>query len=265
MLPHQPKRTIPEIEGRRGLLVEVSSAAFVGALAAITDQEVTLVDRRGRERHFPRTAGAFIVDDQRVTLVVPQAARPAAKQTTRQHTASGSTAAPHTPRVARASRIYVEGVHDAALIEKIWGDDLREAGVVVEPMHGINDLHSKIDAFRPSSTRRLAILLDHVTVGTKEFRLHEQVTDPHVLVVGHRFVDILAAVKPSCLGIPEWPPVPHPEDYKDGLAARLGYTDARALFHAVLSKVDSWKDFDQSLIRSVEEAIDFVTHPDLDA
>ena len=35
-------------------------------------------------------------------------------------------------RVARQSRIYVEGRHDAELVERIWGDDLRHVGVVVE-------------------------------------------------------------------------------------------------------------------------------------
>ncbi len=37
------------------------------------------------------------------------------------------------PRVARASRIYVEGrARRAELVEQIWGDDLRDVGVVVE-------------------------------------------------------------------------------------------------------------------------------------
>ena len=48
---------------------------------------------------------------------------------------------PNAPaRVARASRIWVEGDHDAALVERIWGDDLRAEGVVVEPLRGIDDL-----------------------------------------------------------------------------------------------------------------------------
>ena len=42
--------------------------------------------------------------------------------------------------VARASRIYVEGRHDAELVEKIWGDDLRVVGVVVEYLEGVDDL-----------------------------------------------------------------------------------------------------------------------------
>ena len=40
-------------------------------------------------------------------------------------------------KVARASRIYVEGRHDAELVERIWGDDLRDVGVVVEYLGGI--------------------------------------------------------------------------------------------------------------------------------
>ena len=43
-------------------------------------------------------------------------------------------------QVAKASRILVEGVHDAELVEKVWGDDLRIEGVVVEYLGGIDDL-----------------------------------------------------------------------------------------------------------------------------
>ena len=55
--------------------------------------------------------------------------------------ASGSTyVAGARARVARAGRIYVEGKHDAELVEKVWGHDLRVEGVVVEPLHGVDDL-----------------------------------------------------------------------------------------------------------------------------
>ena len=46
-------------------------------------------------------------------------------------------------KVAKASRIWVEGIHDAALVERIWGDDLRVEGVVVEPLDGIDDLDAR--------------------------------------------------------------------------------------------------------------------------
>ena len=55
--------------------------------------------------------------------------------------ASGSVVGPAgRAKTALASRIYVEGRHDAELVEKIWGDDLRHVGVVVEHLGGIDDL-----------------------------------------------------------------------------------------------------------------------------
>jgi len=261
MFPAHERRAIPEIVGEVGLLVEVASADFTGTLVGITAKDVTLRDRRGRTRQFARTPGAFIVDDRRVTLLFAPADREVATPTV-QVTASGSTAVTQDARVARPSRIFVEGIHDAQLLEQVWGDDFRTAGVVVEPLHGADDLARHVAAFAPSATRRLAVLLDHLTVGTKEFRLKQAIDNPHVLIVGHRFVDIFAAVKPERLGLEAWPDVPRGEDYKTGLATRLGYADATALFRAVAAVAQNWTDFDQSLIRSVEEALDFVTLED---
>lgn len=260
MFPQHEKRSIPEVEGRIGMTVEVANGGFVGALTAITPREVTLTDRRGRQRHFPRTDGSFIVDEVRVTLLPPQttpSGSPSPKLTP-----SGSVAVTQQAQTAKPSRIYVEGIHDAELIEKVWGDDLRACGVVVEPMHGADDLSAHVTRFNPSPTRRLAVLLDHLTVGTKEFRLQADISHPDVLIVGHPFVDILAAVKPERLGLDAWPDVPKSEEYKQGLATRLGYSSVNDLFRAVYAAVSNWHDFDQSLIQSVEKALDFVTQPD---
>ena len=101
-----------------------------GAVVRCEKGAVTLEDRHGRRRVFPLTPAAFLFEGKPVTLVrLARAAVPAAAT----RTASGSVAAPSSrARVARASRIYVEGRHDAELVEKIWGDDLRDLGVVVE-------------------------------------------------------------------------------------------------------------------------------------
>ena len=81
-------------------------------------------------------------------------------------TASGSTAvAGATARIAQASRILVEGVHDAELVEKVWGDDLRVEGVVVEPIDGIDNLPAVLVDFRPGPGRRLGVLVDHLVEG----------------------------------------------------------------------------------------------------
>lgn len=52
--------------------------------------------------------------------------------------------------MAGESRIYVEGVHDAALVEKVWGHDLRVEGVVVEYLEGIDHLPSVVEEFGPA-------------------------------------------------------------------------------------------------------------------
>lgn len=260
LLAPKQKQSIPQVEGTVGLLVEVASAGFAGTIVAVNQTSVTLVDRRGRERHFARTDGAFIVNECRVTLTVP--ARRQISAPTQKITPSGSVAVNHRAKVAQPSRIFVGGVHDAALIEQVWGDDLRAAAIVVEPLHGIDDLAVHVQAFGASSTRRLAVLLDHLTLGSKESRLKASIDDPNVLIVGHAFVDIFAAVKPERLGVTQWPDIPRDEDYKYGLATRLGFTSTTELFHAVSQAVRTWTDFDQSLIKSVEQALDFVTQKD---
>ena len=89
-------------------------------------------------------------------------------------TNSGAVAGPSTARraqVARASRIWVEGRHDAELLQHVWGDELAELAIVVEPMHGIDGLVDMVAEFEPSSQRRLGILVDHLVAGSKEERI----------------------------------------------------------------------------------------------
>ena len=87
-------------------------------------------------------------------------------------TASGSVAVPGArARVARAGRIYVEGRHDAELVERVWGDDLRIEGVVVEYLEGVDDLPAIVAEFAPGPDARLGVLVDHLVPGTKESRI----------------------------------------------------------------------------------------------
>jgi hypothetical protein len=164
-------------------------------------------------------------------------------------------------RVAREGRIYVEGKHDAELVEKVWGHDLRIEGVVVEPLHGVDDLPGIVRDFRPSSGRRLGVLVDHLVTGSKESRIAAQITGEHALVVGHPFVDIWQAVKPSVVGIRAWPTVPKGESWKDGVCRRLGWEDDTGYVWAqrILARVRTWTDLEPALIGRVEELIDFVT------
>ena len=151
---------------------------------------MTLEDRHGRQRLFPLEPGAFLLEGKPVTLVRPAAPRQAGPA----RTASGSVAAPASrgAQVARASRIYVEGRHDAELVEQIWGDDLRDVGVVVEYLEGIDHLPGIVAGFSPGPGRRLGILVDHLVTGSKESRIAAEISSPHVLITGHPFIDIWA-------------------------------------------------------------------------
>ena len=253
------RRPIPRRTATPGLVVEVVSGSFVGAVISCDERRVVLEDRRGRRRSFTLGPGAFLVDDVAVELVpVPRDTVTALAPLGT--TASGSVPAADTgAKVARASRILVEGVHDAVLLERVWGDDLRAEGVVVEVLDGADDLAAVVAAFGPAPHRRLGILLDHLVVGSKEQRLAETVRHPDVLVTGHPFVDVWTAIRPQVLGLGSWPEVPRGEEYKAGLARRLGYPDPRDLWRALQASVSSWRDLDPSLIGAVERLLDFVT------
>lgn len=262
------RRRIPVRTATPGLLVEVRSDGFVGAVVACQRGRVTLEDRRGRQRSFALSPGAFLVDEVAVELRPPDPvptvpATPMAGAAQLGRTASGSV--PRTDqaaRTARASRIWVEGVHDAQLLETVWGEDLRAAAVVVEPLHGADDLAAAVGAFGPASHRRLGILLDHLVAGSKESRLAATIDHPDVLVVGHPFVDVWAAIDPAVLGRTSWPEVPRDEPYKDGFARRVGFADRHDAWRTLSARVRSWDDLDRSLIGSVERLIDHVTAED---
>ncbi len=253
------RRSIPRRTATPGLLVEVASGSFVGAVVDCGTERVVLEDRRGRRRSFALGPGAFLVDDVAVELV-PVGPDTRAVPAPLGATASGSVPAVDTrAKVARASRIMVEGVHDAVRLERVWGDDLRAEGVVVEVLDGADDLAAVVTSFAPSPRRRLGILLDHLVEGSKEHRLAEAVRHPDVLVTGHPFVDVWTAVRPQVLGLESWPEVPRGEEYKAGLARRLGYADPGDLWRALRGRVSSWHDLDPSLIGAVERLLDFVT------
>ena len=256
------QREVPKVEAERGLVVEDSEGRFCGAVVGHEKGAVTLEDRYGKRRVFPLTPAAFLLDGQPVTLIPPapaatgQGARPG-------RTASGSVAAPVSrAKVARASRIYVEGKHDAELVEKIWGDDLRDVGVVVEYLEGIDDLPAIVADFSPTAGRRLGVLVDHLVAGSKETRIVAGVKSPHVLVVGHPYIDIWAAVRPSAVGIAAWPEVPRGQPWKEGILQAIGWPpDVPAAWKRILRSVTSYADLEPELLGRVEELIDFVTMP----
>ena len=255
------QREVPKVEAERGLVVEDSEGRFCGAVVGYEKGAVTLEDRHGKRRVFPLAPAAFLLEGQPVTLIPPAAAASRTQGPAR--TASGSVAAPSArAKVARASRIYVEGKHDAELVEKIWGDDLRDVGVVVEYLEGIDDLPAIVKSFSPAPGRRLGVLVDHLVAGSKETRIAASVRSPDVLIVGHPFIDIWAAVRPSAVGIAAWPDVPPGQPWKEGVLRGIGWPpEVPSAWQRILRSVTSYADLEPELLGRVEELIDFVTMP----
>ncbi|MFI6294367.1 DUF3097 domain-containing protein [Nonomuraea sp. NPDC050790] len=251
------KGKIPQVPAELDLVVEDADSGFCGAVVACDKEAVTLEDRFGKRRLFPLAPAAFLLEGRAVTLVRPVAAAAGGPR----RSASGSIAVEGLKaRVARESRIYVEGVHDAALVEKIWGHDLRVEGVVVEYLEGVDDLPAIVEEFGPSTGRRLGVLVDHLVQGSKESRIAAQVTSPDVLIVGHPYIDIWQAVKPSVLRIPAWPDVPRGVPWKEGVIAALGWRmEPAEAWRRILGAVSTYSDLEPELLGRVEELIDFVT------
>jgi Protein of unknown function (DUF3097) len=257
--PRQRREVDIDLTGE--LVLEDPTSGFVGAVVRIEHGSVELEDRFGKRRSFS-IDDTFLVDGEPVTLRLPRKATSA-----RARTASGSlTVADAKARVAQASRIYVEGRHDAELVERVWGDDLRLEGVVVEELGGVDDLVRIVEEFRPSATRRLGVLVDHLVPGSKEARIADKIQGEHVSVVGHPYIDIWQAVKPSSLGIAAWPEIPRGQSWKHGILETFGWpattqADVAAAWKHILSKVTSFADLEPELLGRVEELIDFVTAP----
>jgi hypothetical protein len=251
----------PEVEAVIGLVVEDSAAEFCGAVVECEKDVVRLEDRFGRVRTFPLQPAGFLLDGGVVTLVRPRPGRPA----TATRTASGSVAVSGMrAHVARGSRIYVEGRHDAELVERVWGDDLRIEGVVVEYLGGIDDLAGIVRSFKPTKERRLGVLVDHLVPGSKESRIAAQSAAENVLVVGHPYIDVWQAVTPRALGFDAWPAIPRGTSWKAGICEHLGWphatqADIARAWQRILSKVSSYADLEPALLGRVEELIDFVT------
>ena len=274
---HARRPTSAPVPAVLGLVVEDVETGWVGAVVRVERSGgmhvVVLEDRRARTRTFPLGPG-FLVDGAPVVLVPPPPRRPAGDGAPRLapgRTASGSLAVSGArARVARGSRIWVEGRHDAELVEKVWGDDLRVEGVVVEGIEGVDHLAERLAAFGPGPGRRVGVLVDHLVEGTKESRLvagalaSVRGAREHVLVVGHPFVDVWQAVKPARLGLAAWPSVPRGRAWKEGVLAALGWphatqADVARGWRRVLAGAQTLADLEPELSGRVEHLIDFVT------
>jgi hypothetical protein len=260
----RPSRVQPRIvEAERDLVIEETATGFVGAILGLEGRLIRLEDRHGRIRLFPLGPG-FLLDGESVALKAP-----ATKPKTAARTASGSFAVEeHRARIARASRIFVEGRHDAELVERVWGADLRVEGVVVEYLEGIDHLDEIIREFAPRAGRRVGVLVDHLVAGSKESRIADAVAagpfGDAVLVVGHPFIDVWQGVKPARLGLAAWPVIPRSIEWKHGICEALGWphedqADIAAAWQRILGQVRSYADLEPVLLGRVEQLIDFVT------
>ncbi|UOQ89244.1 DUF3097 domain-containing protein [Agromyces endophyticus] len=261
------RTVIPTVEAERDLVVELAESGYCGAVVGIEQGSVVLEDRFGKRRLFPLGHG-FLVEGRAVQLVKPKPKAPVG----RLRTASGSFAVEQggPARVALPSRIFVEGRHDAELVEKVWGADLRVEGVVVEYLEGVDVLDDVLAEFRPGPGRKAGVLVDHLVPGSKEQRIADAVARgphrAHVLVVGHPFIDVWQSVKPARLGKQAWPVIPRGTEWKHGVCEAFGWPHAdqadiaRAWQH-ILGRVRGYGDLEPALLGRVEELIDFVTAP----
>ncbi|MDQ1695239.1 MAG: hypothetical protein QOJ03_592, partial [Frankiaceae bacterium] len=159
---------MPIIDAQLDLVLEDAQSGFCGAVVVIDRAAVTLEDRHGRRRLFPYTDTGLLLDGKPVRVQRPRPESPVGAR----RTASGSVVSPERrARVARASRIFVEGKHDCELVEAVWGDDLRDVGVVIEELAGADNLPEIVRSFDPGAEARLGVLLDHLVPGSKESRI----------------------------------------------------------------------------------------------
>lgn len=263
-----------------GMVLEDVASGWVGAVVRVEktggQHIMELEDRRGQRRSFPLGPG-FWLDGKPVEALAPRvpiAHRvPASGLTSaagRALTHSGSVAGPkEQAKVARASRIWVEGRHDAELIQYVWGEDLAHVGVAVQLLDGVDNLGRILTDFQPTDQVRAGILVDHLIPGSKEYRVAQEIErrwGGAVLVLGHPFIDIWQAIKPERVGLDTWPDIPRHIDIKKGTLAALGLpcqtqTDVALGWKKILSRVRNYKDLSPELLGPVEALIDFVTEP----
>lgn len=271
-----PARTaLPEVPVERGMVLEDVQSGWVGAVTRVEKSGgmhvVALEDRRGKSRSFKLGFG-FLLEGRPIRLMPPAPRNAVGQASATGRTASGSVRVTgQRAQVAKASRIWVEGKHDAELVEKVWGDDLRVEGIVVQPLHGIDDLAAAVAEFRPGPGRRLGVLVDHLVPDSKESRIADAVMSSpgaagNVLIVGHPYVDVWQAIRPSVLGIAQWPVVPRGQDWKTGILAAFGWPhetkeDIGLGWQKLLGAVRTYADLEASLLGRVEEVIDFLTVP----
>ena len=266
-LTHARRRPVStEVEAVRDLVVEDVETGFCGAVIRVEKTPggptVTLEDRLGKQRVFPLGPG-FWIDGKPVTLVAPEAVpgpcdtaadRLRAPSRSRRpgpgsRAPAGSTSrADTTPSSSRRSGATTSGSRAS------WSSTWRAS----------TTWRRSSTASGPGPDARLGVLVDHLVPGTKEARIVEAaMRSPyaeHLLVVGHPYIDVWEAVKPSALGIEAWPRIPRGRPWKEGVCEALGWpVDTPAAWKRILRSVRDFRDLEPELLGRVEELIDFVT------
>ena len=85
-------------------------------------------------------------------------------------------------------------------------------------------------------------------------------TDGRRSVTGHPFVDVWAVVRPSVIGLEQWPDVPPGQPWKEGLCRALA-ADPTRFWPQLRNRVRSYADLRPELVGAVERLIDFVAPP----
>ncbi len=245
-----------------GMVVEDPTSGFCGSVVRWENGLIVLEDRKGRRRSFPFGPGILAGRQAGEPGAAPSGRGRPPPPTPRPARASARS---QPAKVAAASRIYVEGRHDAELVEKIWGDDLRHVGVVVEYLGGIDDLPAIVAEFAPGPGRRLGVLVDHL-VRRQQGVPHRQ--RPRLRQrPGHR-----ASVHRHLAGGEARTRRPgglagRPARASTGSTASASpsggpantQADIAATWQWILGRVRDWNDLDPALPREVERLIDFVT------
>jgi len=256
-------REYREVVASPGLTVTHLGSRFTGVVVGFDQGAVVLRSpNTGLERLFSLHRASFRVGNETVTLVAapaPTRAGGASGGSGLRRTASGSIdAGPLRARVARQSRVLVEGIHDAELVEKVWGDDLRVEGIVVERLDGVDHLEGFIERFEPAADARLGVLVDHLVDTSKESRIAQRLQGPHVLIKGTPYVDVWQAIRPHVVGLESWPVIPRGRSWKQGICDAMGEPDPGRLWRRLLSQVRTYADLEPALVGAVESLIDFV-------
>ncbi len=163
----------------------------------------------------------------------------------------------------------MEGKHDAELVEKVWGDDLRAEGVVVEFLQGVDLLESALRAEPPSAERRYGVLVDHLVPGSKESRIADAIARGAARRSRPDRGSSARRRSGSASPRARWASTRGrrcraASTSRSAPAARFGWpsetpADLARAWQRILGRVSSYRDLDPALLGRVEELIDFVT------